>query len=309
MSKRKFFIDTDAGTDDAIALIMALRDENIDTVGISTSGGNVPLECVIQNVLYVCELCDQKIPVYRGAAQPIERVLGTADFIHGKDGLGDIGLDLSGRVPSEGFGPSKIVEAILANPHEIELVCLGPLTNICLAMQESPGILSMAKRIYIMGGLVDLPGNVTPLAEYNIWADPEAAEAVLTSDSKMVIIGWDTTLRSSDLSLEEVAKIRAYDTKYARFSVDIQGVRIDWMKEHGEETTVNIADALAMAVAMDDTLVSRRSYFKMSVRGGDDEDEYRGFIDATPSQNTSDIDYIHEVDRSGYMNLLAKSLK
>lgn len=309
MSKKKMFIDTDAGTDDAIAIIMAHRHPDVEVVGISTSGGNVPLTCVLQNVLYINELCDVSVPVYEGAAGPVKRVLGTADFIHGKDGLGDIGLDLQGRTPTDGFGPDKIVELLNDFPGEVDLVCLGPLTNICLAIQMEPGVLSKARKVYIMGGLVDLPGNVTPKSEYNIWADPEAAEVVLSSGAPIVMIGWDTTLRSSDITLEEMAALRAMDTPLSRFSVDIQGVRVEWMKEHGEETSVNIADALAMAVALDDSLVSRRGSFDMSVRCVADDDEYRGFIDASPSTDPNAIDFIHEVDRARYMDLMKVSLK
>jgi len=117
-------------------------------VGISTSGGNVPLDYVVQNVLYIRELCDDKSPVYRGASQPLSRVLGTADFIHGKDGLGDIGLDLTGRVCDDGLASDQLIKSILTHPGEIELVCLGPLTNIALAERQHPGILDLAKRHY-----------------------------------------------------------------------------------------------------------------------------------------------------------------
>ena len=190
---RKFFIDTDAGTDDAIALIMAMKHPQVDIVGISTSGGNVPLDCVVQNVLYIRELCDHSAPVYIGAEKPMTRTLDTADFIHGKDGLGDIGLDLKGRIPNKGDARDHLIQALKSHKGELELVCLGPLTNLGLIEQKEPGILSLAKRIYVMGGLITLPGNVTPMSEYNIWADPEAAQVVLQTQAKFTMIGWDST--------------------------------------------------------------------------------------------------------------------
>ncbi len=307
-SRRKFFIDTDAGTDDAVALIMAMKHPGIDIVGISTSGGNVPLDCVVQNVLYIKELCGHGAPVYVGAAKPILRILDTADFIHGKDGLGDIGLDLTGRVPEEGDARDQLISTLHAHVGELELICLGPLTNLAQIEQREPGILSLAKRIYIMGGLVTLPGNVTPMSEFNIWADPEAAQIVLGAKAKFTMIGWDTTCASSDFTVEEIAAFRHIDTEIARFCADIQNVRINWMHEHKEETAVNLADPLAMAVALDPTLIDRKEYFTMTVRSGEHADPYRGFIDAIPSDDSSTVEFIHTVDRQRYVSLLKSSM-
>ncbi len=307
MSKknRSFFIDTDAGTDDAIALIMAMRYPDINIVGISTSGGNVPLDCVVQNVLYVREMCEHSAPVYVGAAQPLHRILGTADFIHGKDGLGDIGLKLEGRNPNEGAADDMLIEALIAHEGELEIVCLGPLTNLALVERKSPGVLKKAKKVYIMGGLVTLPGNVTPMSEYNIWADPEAADEVFASGAEMMMIGWDTTLCSSDISIAEMADIRAMETDFSRFAADIQKVRIEWMDEHLEETTVNLADPLAMAVAMDHSLIESRDQYEMTVRCGQDEDPYRGYIEAKKVKNKRrGIDFIHQANRQRYIDLI-----
>ena len=310
MSKdlRKFFIDTDAGTDDAIALIMAMRHPQIDIVGVSTSGGNVPLDCVVQNVLYIRELCDHDAPVYVGAAKPIMRILDTADFIHGKDGLGDIGLDLTGRIPEEGDAQDHLITSLKEHAHELEIICLGPLTNLALIEQREAGILSLAKRIYIMGGLVTLPGNVTPMSEYNIWADPEAAQIVLKTDAQFTMIGWDSTLASSAFSIEEVEEFRDIGTDLATFAADIQKVRIKWMHDNEEEVAVNLADPLAMAVALDPSLIERKEYFIMSVRGGAHEDPYRGFIDAELTSDTKAVQFIHSVDRDRYAKLLKSSL-
>lgn len=308
MAKRKFFIDTDAGTDDAIAIIMAMKQPDIEVVGITTSGGNVPLDCVVQNVLYIREICNYATKVFVGAAQPISRILGTADFIHGKDGLGDIGLDLKGRIPEAGNGPEELARCLSEHPNEIELICLGPLTNMALADQHRPGVLKLAKRIYIMGGLVDLPGNVTPLAEYNIWADPEAANVVFSSGATMSMIGWDTTIKSGDVTIEEMKEIRKMNTPLSIFAADIQRVRIQWMEEEGHEVHVYLADAVAMAAAIDDGLVTNRENFTMTVGEGDDEDPNRGFITCVKSETEGSIDFIHTLDRTGFMDMMIKSL-
>lgn len=307
-STRKFFIDTDAGTDDAVALIMAMRHPDIDIVGISTSGGNVPLDCVVQNVLYIRELCDHTAPVYVGASKPIMRILETADFIHGKDGLGDIGIDLTGRLPEDTDARDQLIASLHAHAGELELICLGPLTNLAEIEQREPGILSLAKRIYIMGGLVTLPGNVTPMSEFNIWADPEAAQIVLQAKAKFTMIGWDTTCASSAFTVEEIAAFKDIGTEIARFAADIQNVRIKWMHEYQEESAVNLADPLAMAVALDPTLIDRKEYFTMTVRGGEHADPHRGFIDAIPTDDTTAVEFIHTVDRQGYIAMMKSSM-
>ncbi|NND31287.1 MAG: nucleoside hydrolase, partial [Saprospiraceae bacterium] len=195
MSRRKFFIDTDAGTDDAVALIMALRYANVDVIGISAVCGNVGLNKVVQNIGYICELCSVTIPYYAGSARPLTQSFVSADFIHGKDGLGDIGLNLTGRDAVSEDAIGALLSAIQKYPGEVELICLGPLTNIARLISAAPAILASLKKIVIMGGLVHLPGNVTPLAEFNIWADPEAAAIVLAAiqeqNCSCSMIGWD----------------------------------------------------------------------------------------------------------------------
>jgi len=307
MATRPLWIDTDAGTDDAVAIIMAMKSADVDIIGISTSGGNVPLECVVQNVLYIKELCHSASPVYKGEAQPLERVLDTADFIHGKDGLGDIGLPLHGRKADEGAGAAELVKAIQSNP-DLEIVCLGPLTNIALAEKSNPGLLNKVKRIFIMGGLVELPGNVTPLAEYNIWADPEAAQLVLSTDAKITMIGWDTTLKSAGWGPEEIAQIRALKTPLADFAMDIQGVRLAWMERTGEEKTLLLADALAMAVVLRPDCVVDAQHYVMSIASDADDEALRGVVIANLSDKPSDVFYVSEVDASMYIDMVKEAL-
>ena len=307
MKKRNLWIDTDAGTDDAIALIMAMRRDDINIVGVSTSGGNVPLSCVVQNVLYIKELCQHDAPVYVGAEQPLQRILDTADFIHGKDGLGDIGLHLEGRTPDEGVAHHLLVDA-LSTYTDLEVVCLGPLTNIALAEQQKTGCLSRAKKIYVMGGLVELPGNVTPLAEYNIWADPEAAQIVLHQLDNVIMIGWDTTLKSAPMYQDDMDDIRNIGTPLSAFAMDIQQVRLRWMEEAKEETSLLLADALAMAVVILPHSVSQEARYKMNVLSGFEDESKRGFIDCQASQQPTSILHVSEVDREEYFQLVRDSL-
>jgi len=189
--KRTFWIDTDTASDDAVALIMAFMNPDIEVVGLSIVAGNVPLDMGVQNALYTAELCAATAPIYVGATKPLSRELGTAQFVHGEDGMGDIGLPLSGRTPTSGNAVDKLIEAIHLHADHIELVTLGPLTNIALALQQDPSIARSVKRCVVMGAVADHIGNVTQVAEFNMWVDPEAVDIVLRSGMHLEFVGWD----------------------------------------------------------------------------------------------------------------------
>jgi len=125
---RPFFIDTDTASDDAVALIIALRHPEIEVVGISIVAGNVPLAMGLQNALYTAEMCGSPVPIYAGADRPLKRVLVTAQNVHGNDGMGDIGLPLSGRFGANGDGVDALIAAANEHGGELTLVTLGPIT-------------------------------------------------------------------------------------------------------------------------------------------------------------------------------------
>ncbi|MCD6495384.1 nucleoside hydrolase, partial [Candidatus Bipolaricaulota bacterium] len=164
---RHFLIDTDTASDDAVALVMALNYPDVQVEAITIVAGNVPLELGVQNALYTVEQCKKDIPVYAGLARPLLRPLQTAQYIHGQDGMGEIGLPLYGRRPSPGHGVDVIIDTIHRFASEITLVTLGPLTNIAFALHRCPQIASLVDRCVIMGGIGLGHGNIIPAAEYN----------------------------------------------------------------------------------------------------------------------------------------------
>src|SRR5215469_5326989 len=149
--KRKFLIDTDTASDDAVALIMALRSPEVEVVGITTVAGNVDVRQSSRNALYTAELCGAKVPVFTGAEKPLRRVHQSADWFHGKDGLGDHGYPAPRREPEKMPGWEAIVQLLEANPGLV-LVTLGPLTNVALALQNKPEIAANVGRCVVMGG-------------------------------------------------------------------------------------------------------------------------------------------------------------
>ena len=250
---RKFLIDTDTASDDAVAMCMALRHPDIDVVGFTVVAGNVPLAQAVQNALYTVELCGASTPVYVGHERPILRDLGTAQDVHGEDGMGDIGLPLSGRTPAEGWAPEVIVNTIRKNPGEITLVAIGPLTNLAAALLWAPDIAEKVERVVIMGGTGEHgPGNVSPTAEFNFWVDPEAVSVVLRSGMPLEFVGWDISIASAVVTTERQEQLRALG-ELGSFSVDIQATLQGFAWEETRLAGPDFPDPIAMAHAIDPT--------------------------------------------------------
>ncbi len=254
---RKFLIDTDTASDDAVAMCMALRHPDIEVVAFTVVAGNVPLDQAVQNALYTVELCGATTPVYPGAATPLARDLETAQDVHGQDGMGDIGLDLAGRTAAAGWGPEVIVDTIRQNPGEITLVAIGPLTNLAIALLWAPDIAEKVDRVVIMGGTGEHgPGNVSPTAEFNFWVDPEAVRVVLRSGMPVELVGWDISIAHAVVTDERRAEMRALDTDLANFSIDIQAVLDNYAYEETRLDGPDFPDPIAMAHAIDPTVAS-----------------------------------------------------
>ncbi len=246
---RRFLIDTDTASDDAVALVMALRAPDVQIEAITLVAGNVSVDQGLQNALYTVELCEKQVPVYRGLAAPILRPLGTAQDIHGTDGMGDIGLPLFGRKPAPGHALDSIRNTINRYPGEITIVALAPLTNIALALLLEPDLASKVKECIIMGGTAQGIGNVNPVAEFNIWVDPEAAKIVFSSKMPITMVDWFISTEYATISHKEAEELRSIGTPLAQFCVDIQ-------RAHTDTKGFVIADPIAMAIALDPSVAT-----------------------------------------------------
>lgn len=193
----KVIFDTDPGVDDAMALYFALAHPEIEIVGITTTFGNVTVQQATANGLYLSRICGREIPVAGGGAVPLMKAPGTPPgFIHGDDGLGN----LPSRVAVQGSEENKsaaefIVEMARAHPGEISLVAVGPFVNLGLALKLEPELPKLIKQVILMAGTVIEPGNVSPVAEANVWNDPHAADLVFTAGWNLVMVGLDVTHR------------------------------------------------------------------------------------------------------------------
>lgn len=192
----RVLLDCDPGLDDALAILLAHGDENIELVGITTVAGNVGLQHTTRNALELREyLGFPNVPVARGAAEPITGEPRSAAHVHGEHGLGQIRLPVATLPPSDEHAVDFIVSTLKRSPGAVHVVAIGPLTNIALALEREPAIARWAASFTIMGGSFTR-GNATVAAEFNIYADPEAAKIVFDADWQVVMIGLDLTLQA-----------------------------------------------------------------------------------------------------------------
>jgi purine nucleosidase len=189
-----------------------------------------------------------------GAGKPLVRELRTAQFVHGNDGMGDIGLDLVGRQPNEGNAIDELIKSAHEFEGVLELVTLGPLTNIALALQKDPSIAMKIKRCVVMGAVADHIGNVTPVAEFNMWVDPEAVEVVLQSGMNLEFVGWDISRKFAVITPAESAMLRAMDTPFATFTVDIQRVLEKFCENETHLAGFDLPDPIAIAYAINSSI-------------------------------------------------------
>lgn len=263
---RPFFIDTDTGSDDAVALVIALRHPDVDVVGIGVVAGNVPLDMAVQNALYTCELCERlDVPVHVGEAAPLRIPLETAQNVHGHDGMGDIGLPLTDRTADDEHAVDALLRASVEHAGELTLVTLGPLTNLARALERDPTLPGRIPRTVVMGAVADHLGNVTPAAEFNMWADPHAVETVLASGLAPEFVGWDISRTYAVVEPELAADLRAIGTPLAEFCIDIQRVVAAFCASETKLAGFDLPDPITMAYAIDPAvaLATERLYLQV----------------------------------------------
>jgi inosine-uridine nucleoside N-ribohydrolase len=197
IKRKKVIIDTDVGVDDTYALFYLATHPQIEVVGITTMLGNVPTPQAAFNARYLCHRFGQDhIPVAEGSHQPYQRpAFICADFVHGKDGLGN--TFQAKNIGQNDPRPAHVMmcDIIRENPGEITIIAIAPMANIALALDHDPGIVELVKEVVIMGGAVQVNGNINPAAEANIYNDPEAAQKVFSATWPVTLFPLDVTLR------------------------------------------------------------------------------------------------------------------
>jgi purine nucleosidase len=253
-----FLIDTDTASDDAVALIMALRSTQIEVLAITAVAGNVNVHQAARNALYTAELCGSQVPVFVGAEKPLTRAHVSADWFHGRDGLGDHGYPPPSRAPEKLSAVDAIISTIESHPGLV-LVTLGPLTNIALALQKQPGIAAKVSRCVVMGGAPCCEGNVTPAAEYNSWCDPEAARMVVRSGLPIELVGWHLCRGEAALHPSDIQHVQSFNTAVGHFAIECNSHAQQAFLEQTGQHGISLPDPVAMSVALHPDIVTSQS--------------------------------------------------
>jgi inosine-uridine nucleoside N-ribohydrolase len=249
----RMILDVDTGVDDALALALAVRHPDIQLEAVLTVAGNVGLDLTTRNTLRVLDwLAASHIAVAAGADRPLKGVRREATRWHGSDGLGGAALPEAAR-HARTDAVDYLIERVMAEPGELTLVCTAPLTNLALAVQRRPELASAVRRVVLMGGVARPPGNVTPVAEFNIYADPDAAAVVFGQSWPVTMVGLDVTTRVqlTRADLEAVACQTSPEAVLVR-EVTRQ------LLERPDVPGMAMHDPLAVAVAVMPDLVTTR---------------------------------------------------
>jgi len=263
---RKFIIDTDTGSDDAIALIMALSDPNCEVCAITTVMGNVSLEMATRNARIAMEIADRRdIPIYQGLHRPLVRTILNATHVHGTDGLSHVKVEEPTIKVQEKHAVDAIIEWVDKLKNECEVIMLGPLTNLALAIRKAPEVMKQIKHVYIMGGAQLGYSGETEVAEFNILADPEAAHIVFRSGLNMTMVPLEVCLNGDGrvgaetvLSLDDVNKLLSINTKKAKFCVDCSKSLVEYHKQLMGDFGLELPDPTTIAVALRPELILHR---------------------------------------------------
>jgi purine nucleosidase len=254
MDRRSIVIDTDTASDDAIALVLAVREPSVDVRAVTVVAGNVPLDLAVRNAIVTLDLAGgSEIPLHAGRDRPLVRPLDTAQCVHGEDGMGGASLPEPSRPATSDDAVGALLEIAATETGRHDLVTLGPLTNIAAALERDPEFLTRFGHVYLMAGSPDGVGNVDALGEYNVWADPEAATAVFAAPGAKTMIGWNISRTFAVMDDDEQVALAAVGA-LGKFAIDINGDVEQYCLDTGL-AGFDLPDPIAMAVALDDSIV------------------------------------------------------
>ncbi|MCX8193609.1 MAG: nucleoside hydrolase [Nitrososphaeria archaeon] len=311
--RRKVILDMDPGIDDALAILLACNSPELEVLGISIVSGNVHAEKGAVNALRTLEFLDRvDIPVYIGQKKPLLREHVSAEEIHGADGLGDAGIPMPHREPEKKKGVEFIIDTIMSySPREITLIATGPLTNIALALLLEPEVTTRIRDLIIMGGAYNVTqfgfGNATPVSEFNIYCDPEAARIVFQSGANITAVGLDVTTDPRAVMRRDLYDgIKKMGTRSAEFVSKICKRLIELFGE------VQLHDPMAVAFAIDETLF-KTTQGEVKVIISDDITRGQTIVDRRPypfvEKGKPNTNIVCEVDGSRFLQLFLDRLK
>lgn len=302
--KRRLVIDTDTASDDAVALLMAVASPDVEVDAVTVVAGNVPLVQAVKNALFTLSVCGASdVPVHAGLDRPLLRTLGTATDVHGEDGMGDAGIVQVVGEPAAEHAVDALVRLAQEAPGQRDLVTLGPLTNVAAALVRDRQLLTKYRRVFMMAGSPDGVGNVTATAEFNVWADPEAASIVLSAPGEITLVGWNISRLQAVIGPAEQQRLVSLGTPRARFVQAINAKVAEYCRNVTGLDGYDLPDPVTMAVALHPELVVRSEKLPVRVALGD---EVRGqlIVDhRVAARAAGGTEVVWEIDEQGWKEL------
>ena len=257
---KRIIIDTDPGVDDAFTFLLALASPEIQLEALTTTQGNVTLEKATRNALSVLELGHAShIPVVAGSMYPLVQPLRASADVHGTSGIGNSRLPEPTAKPLEKHAVDYLIERVLAEPGELSIFPIGPLSNIAMAIRKEPRFAKAVKELVIMGGAITENGNITPLAEFNIFVDPHAAHIVFHAGIPITLIPLDVTHKTL-LKQEHIDRLMKINSPISRFIKDAVEVYFRFSYERGF-TGCALHDPLTLATVIAPELLTLKEYY------------------------------------------------
>jgi purine nucleosidase len=305
---RRVLVNTDTSAGDAIALLLALDAPDVQILGVTITCGNSAFDQQVENALYTIELAGRagEIPVYPGCRQPLLGSYRSVPEVWGADGMGDSGFPRTTQRPERQHAVDAMLE--LAERHEgtLEIVSLGPLTNLAVAFLRRPELARQFKTIYAMSGSLHAQGNITLGAEYNAWVDPEAARIVYRAGANLILVPWEAATRGAFVTSEEEEKIAHLETVRSRFYLQVTRVMREYTRARRRPGLVH-ADALAILVAIEPDLVRERRRMFVDIEVAGDLGRGVTFFDWNDTRSPN-ADVVLDVDRRLVVDALRRVL-
>ena len=269
MNKKRIILDTDPGIDDSLAILLALASPEISLEGLSVVHGNSSTQQGTINALSVLELAKASyIPVYQGCDLPLVQPSLLAPETHGEQGIGYAKLSAPLGQPKVQKGSDYLIEKIMSSPGEITLVAIGPLTNIALAIRQEPRIVENVKEVFIMGGAIRHEGNTTPLAEFNTYVDPHAAQIVFHSGMPITLTPLDVTYECV-FTKDDLSRLLRIDSPITKFIADATRFYMEFHDEYQSIEGCVINDPMTLALTfMPEICDYQELYVDVDLSGG-----------------------------------------
>ena len=305
----KVILDTDPGIDDALAFILLRAMPEISLQAITTTHGNTTVQKCTENALKLVELLGmENIPVAEGAHEPLVKTLSVAEETHGDTGLGHAVLPPAKIKAVESNAANLIIDIVNANPGEITILCIGPVTNLALALLKEPSLRKKIKNVVSMAGTIHYPGNATPSSEYNVFCDPEAFDILLRSGIDLTIVPLDVTYKCL-FTKTHIERLKGARADIHTFIDRATAFYMDFHLEYQGIEGCAINDPLAAAILLKPELVTMRDYYVDIELHGDFTTAKISADHFVALGNPPNAQVAMEVDVEGFMDFFIERVK